>query len=220
VQEGTRRNLRLARYLLGIMTLNRMIAPNSRGRAFVTFELLFVSGCLALSGIAAFFLATLLHFGWLASISLVLAVVVVVLLLLRWVFTSQRRRDRFLRIFKGAVLVVLALYLLAYIIDSSLGGYSLAPERDGKNRFKPEFGGLSITDAILWQPRFGHQSLGRLDFWGAVFSPLIAVDRAVFHHTHYMMDAEFENWLKSLPASKVQPQFRDKFIQQSKKPSA
>lgn len=106
---------------------------------------------------------------------------------------------------------VLILYLLAYVLNSSLGGYWLAPGRDGRDRFAPEFGGLSMTDAIMWQPRFGHCSLGHLDRAGVFFGLLIEIDQRYVHKTHYITDPNYEAWIRGLPRSKVHPTFRDQF---------
>src|SRR3954467_2231019 len=96
----------------------------------------------------------------------------------------------------------IGIYLIAYIANSSLGGYWLEPARDGRHRFVPEFGGLSLTDAIMWQPRLGHCALGRLDGTGLFFAPLIQIDQRCFHKTHYLSDYQFKEWIEQLPRSK------------------
>ena len=130
----------------------------------------------------------------------------------------QNRRGEFRKILK-CVLLALAIYVVAYIVNSSVGGYWLIPDRDGHVRFKQEFGGLSMTVAIMWQPRFGHSALGQLDFLGAFFGPLIAVDRAWIHPTHHLTDDDFDGWLRALPASKVHPKFREEFARERAKSS-
>jgi hypothetical protein len=111
----------------------------------------------------------------------------------------------------GIVCVVLGVYLLAYILNSYSGGYWLQLSRDGKDRFAPEFGGLSLTDAIMWQPRFGHYSLGSVDRLGFVFIIPIQIDQACFHKTHYLSDTNYKAWADQLHRSKVHPTFRDEF---------
>jgi hypothetical protein len=123
----------------------------------------------------------------------------------------QNRRERITKWLAGILGSVLSLYLLAYILNSSLGGYWLAPARDGRDRFAPEFGGMSITDAIMWQPRFGHWCLGHLDRAGVFFVPLIQIDQRYFHKTHYITDPNYEAWIRRLPRSKVHPTFLDGF---------
>jgi len=66
----------------------------------------------------------------------------------------------------------------------------------------------------MWQPRFGHCSLGNADSLGIAFVPLIQIDQAWFHRTHYLSDTNFDVWLQSLPGSKVHPRFRQEFVKQ------
>src|SRR5689334_18517389 len=107
----------------------------------------------------------------------------------------QNRRAKFTKILKAAS-IALVIYIVAYIINSAGGGYWMIPSRDGQVRFKQEFGGMAMTVAIMWQPRFGHSALGQLDFFGAVFGPLIALDRAWIHRTHSLPDDDFDVWLR------------------------
>jgi hypothetical protein len=130
-----------------------------------------------------------------------------------------KRRDKLKKIAKG-VLLAFAIYMVAYVVNSASGGYWMIPGRDGHVRFKPEFGGLSMTVAIMWQPRFGHNALGHLDFFGAFFGPLIALDRAWVHPTHNLTDDDFDAWLNTLPASKVHPMHREKFVGERAKTTA
>jgi hypothetical protein len=125
--------------------------------------------------------------------------------------TPQNLRLRFTKWLARILLGVLGLYLLAYVLNSSLGGYWLAPARDGRDRFAPQFGGLSITDAIMWQPRSGRCSMGYLDRTGALFIPLIEIDQRFFHKTHYITDPNYESWIRRLTRSKVHPVFRQEF---------
>ncbi|TAL05060.1 MAG: hypothetical protein EPO07_04170 [Verrucomicrobia bacterium] len=128
----------------------------------------------------------------------------------------QKRRKIFRNVVSG-VSVVLAVYVVAYILNSAGGGYWMIPSRDGHVRFKSEFGGLSMTVAIMWQPRFGNNALGQLDCYGTFFGPLILLDQAWIHPTHYLTDDGFDAWLKQLPPSKVHPRFREEFVRERTK---
>ena len=130
----------------------------------------------------------------------------------------QNRRAKFTKILK-AVSIALAIYVVAYIVNSAAGGYWMIPGRDGQVRYKQEFGGLSMTVAIMWQPRFGHSALGHLDFFGTFFGPLVALDRAWIHPTHNLTDDDFDSWLRALPTSKVHPKFREEFVRERAKPA-
>lgn len=117
-------------------------------------------------------------------------------------------------------MLALAVYVVAYVLNSAAGGYWMIPGRDGRVRFKPEFGGLSMTVAIMWQPRFGHNALGQSDYLGAFFGPLILLDRAWIHPTHNLIDDDFDAWLEDLPPSKVHPKFRGEFVRERAKTAA
>ena len=131
----------------------------------------------------------------------------------------QKRRKMFHNVVKALALWC-GIYVVAYVLNSALGGYWLAPSRDGHFRFKQEFGGFSMTVAIMWQPRFGHNALEHLDYLGFLFEPLILLDRAWVHPTHYLIDDDFDSWLKQLPPSKVHPKFREDFVRDRVKPTA
>lgn len=124
---------------------------------------------------------------------------------------AQRLR-KFLKEFPKTLGILLTVYVLAYVLNSAGGGYWLQPRMDGTHRYKPEFGGLAFMDAILWEPRFGRNALGDLDYLGCLFEPLIWADRKWLHTTHYLDDDEFDAWIKRLPVSKVHPIWRDDFV--------
>ena len=69
-----------------------------------------------------------------------------------------------------------------------------------------------MTVAILWQPRFGHNALGETDYLGTLFEPLITLDRAWIHKTHYAIEKDFDGWFDHLTVSKVHPRWRDEFV--------
>jgi len=124
---------------------------------------------------------------------------------------DQKPRARITKWLARILSGVLGLYLLTYVVNSVLGGYWLAPGTDGQHRFAEELGGLSIADAIIWQPRFGHCCLGHLDRAGVFFVPLIQIDQRYVHKTHYITDPNYEAWIRKLPRLKVHPEFRQKF---------
>ena len=128
-------------------------------------------------------------------------------------------RDKLKKLIKS-LSIIFAIYVVAYVVNSVAGGYWMAPSRDGHVRFKPEFGALSVRVAIMWQPRIGHNALGQLDYFGFLFEPLILLDRAWVHPTHYMIDDSFNAWLHALPPSKVHPVFREEFIRERAKTAA
>jgi hypothetical protein len=123
----------------------------------------------------------------------------------------RKRKDKIVNRVALILWGMVGLYLLAYLVDSALGGYWLIPARDGRDHFLPELGGLSITDAIIWQPRFGHCELGHTDRAGLFFLPLFQIDQKWFHATHYLVDENYEKWIQGLPRSKVHPRFREVF---------
>ena len=122
-------------------------------------------------------------------------------------------RQRIVRRVAQLLVGVWLIYIGAYVLNSHLGGYWMEFERDGKDRFAPELGGLSLTDAVMWQPRFGHCSLGNIDSMGIAFVPLIQIDQAWFHRTHYLSDTNFEVWVQGLAVSEMHPRFRREFIE-------
>jgi hypothetical protein len=101
-------------------------------------------------------------------------------------------------------------YVVSYIADSAFGGYWLQPERDGNHRLH---GGLSLHTAILWQPAYGYCASYNSDFLGAVFSPLVALDRAWVHPTMYVTDDSTFEWIRhQARPSHIHPHFRSEFI--------
>jgi hypothetical protein len=107
-----------------------------------------------------------------------------------------------------ALAICVFIYVFSYVLNSFFGGYWLIPERDGRDKYSF---GLSITDAILWQPRFGHEALGDLDLSGAFYTPLIRLDREFIHPTMYLSDETFEK-ISNLKISQVHPHWRDEFL--------
>jgi hypothetical protein len=108
-----------------------------------------------------------------------------------------------------ALAICMFIYVFSYAFNSFFGGYWLIPERDGKDKYSF---GLSITDAILWQPRFGHEAFGDLDFCGTFYMPLIWFDRKFIHQTIHLSDEDFGQKFSSLTVAQVHPHWRDDFL--------
>ena len=105
--------------------------------------------------------------------------------------------------------VCVFIYVVSYILNSFLGGYWLVPEMDGRDRL----GGFwALHTAIMWQPRFGHEAMGHLDYLGALYTPLIQLDRKLIHPTIYISDDKGEKKISNLKASEVHPHWRDEFL--------
>lgn len=105
--------------------------------------------------------------------------------------------------------ICVSIYVVSYILNSFFGGYWLIPERDGRDRF---YFGLSMTTAIMWQPLFGHEALGHLDYVGALYTPLIRFDRKFIHPTIYISDDAGNQKLSNLKVSQVHSHWRDEFL--------
>ena len=106
-------------------------------------------------------------------------------------------------------LVLPVSYILAYVLNSLCGGYWLYPVRDGKHLWPH---GLSMHDAIQWQPRFGYVERYDRDFLGTVFFPLIRIDQMHWHRTYYMADeGDFYYVSRDMSPSLVHPKFREEY---------
>ncbi len=99
-------------------------------------------------------------------------------------------------------------YVFIYALNSSLGGYWLDIEPDGR-RYAKEF---SVSPEIRWQPRIGYSGWHEGDFVGWIFHPLVALDQKYWHPTKDEMDSTYEKWFDSeLKVSQVHPKFRARF---------
>jgi hypothetical protein len=104
---------------------------------------------------------------------------------------KARRRKRL--IVRVVIAVCLAVaYVGSYVALSAAGDYR--PSQSGKLRY---FGGLSVTDCDHWQPKFmwwepfrdvSGKDASRGDILGYFYSPLIRVDRAWRHPSHYLSE--------------------------------
>lgn len=88
---------------------------------------------------------------------------------------------------KAALCILLiAIYLGSYIILSMRGEYQMT--MSGKRRY---FGWLAMMDMCKWTPYgvtcevyigpTGEKEIGRLNFLGALYSPLVWIDRTYIH---------------------------------------
>jgi hypothetical protein len=105
---------------------------------------------------------------------------------------KPRPRKRRLR---RALLVACALsvlYVGSYAALSAAGDYNAS--QTGRLRY---FGGLSVTDVYHWQPKLAYwepfhdvygRDTSRGDLPGYFYSPLIRLDRARWHPSHYLFD--------------------------------
>lgn len=84
-------------------------------------------------------------------------------------------------------------------------------ERDGKHL---GLSGLSVIDAVQWQPLYGYHSKWTSDRLGRIFAPMVIIDRQFFHHTHYIFDDDFFEWIKSISPTQVHPTHREEFAAQ------
>ena len=75
--------------------------------------------------------------------------------------------------------LLLVCYISSYVFLSATGHYMSYPTASGHLRFKDV--GLAIRDRALWEPR--GTVLTSIDFnvLGAVYSPLILIDRYCWH---------------------------------------
>ena len=103
-----------------------------------------------------------------------------------------------MNIMKLAAIVVsfIIAYLIGYIVNSALGGYSKYPEMDGRDRYS---GSISMANAIKWKPVLGDWLVHDGDAWGYIFYPMLMWDRGNWHKTHYITDKDFFEWAKTVP---------------------
>ncbi|MDF1746485.1 MAG: hypothetical protein P1V19_22500 [Gimesia sp.] len=94
------------------------------------------------------------------------------------------------------IFISLSIYVVTYIILSSLGGYYY--NQSGKVRYRSI--GLSVSDITTWNPKgcwyqakFKNTKgiyVSRGNDLGYVFSPLIILDRKYFHPTQILIEPE------------------------------
>jgi len=89
------------------------------------------------------------------------------------------------------------------------GGYWLAYEMDGRDRWSF---GLATMDSIMWQPRFGREAIGQIDFLGLVYTPLVRLDRKFMHPSMRISDKDFAERFSGLKVSQIHPHWRDEFL--------
>ena len=96
----------------------------------------------------------------------------------------------------GIVVALIVVYVVGYIINSSMGWYGRNPEMDGRDRYT---GSISMANAIKWKPMLGDWLVHDGDAWGYIFYPMIKWDRKYWHKTHYVTDKDFFEWAKTVP---------------------
>ncbi|MDR3404348.1 MAG: hypothetical protein P4L99_17750 [Chthoniobacter sp.] len=106
------------------------------------------------------------------------------------------------------------LYVGSFALDSHCGGYWNQLEQDGYDRWSF---GLSLPTAVLWQPRLGYWAPYRSDWLGALYSPLIRLDRRFIHPSRYVTDPKFLEWSKATAVAEWHPTFRAE-IQSARQP--
>ena len=111
------------------------------------------------------------------------------------------------------IFVACVFYILSYVFDSYFGGYWLKPEMDGSVRYVPNAGGFALPVSIMWQPRYGHDSVGHTDLLGWIYAPLILLDRNFIHPTKNMVLDEQGTWkwLHHTSSDQIHPFFRKEF---------
>ena len=115
-----------------------------------------------------------------------------------------------------ALVLLLLLYVVSFALNTYSGGYWDRPERDGHDRYSF---GLSMSTAVLWQPRFGYWTPFRSDWLGTFYSPLIRLDRKFLHPTRYLSDPSFDSWVEASAVSDWHPRFRTAILEaRSQKP--
>ena len=119
------------------------------------------------------------------------------------------RKTAFWRKFLYALIISCLLYVVSYFADSFCGGYWLIVENDRHDRYSF---GLAMPTAMLWQPRYGHESLGYSDLFGSLYTPLVRLDRKFIHPTIYISDKGGFEKASNLPVSQVHPDFRDGYV--------
>ena len=116
---------------------------------------------------------------------------------------SKSKVYKVLRIICGYAMI----YFLSYVADSYFGGYWLRPEMDGRDRIV-----FAMQNAVMWQPRFGHESIGHQDFLGFLYTPLLRLDRKFVHATLYTTEDAGNKKLNAMKLSQVHPYWRDEFV--------
>ncbi len=91
---------------------------------------------------------------------------------------TGRGRKTLLKKLPALLWCFLGLYLLSYFILTLLGGYSEFLSRSGAIRYGF---GMNAADIREWQPRGVIKYSGRCNFPGAMYAPLVDIDRRFWH---------------------------------------
>jgi hypothetical protein len=73
-------------------------------------------------------------------------------------------------------------YVLTYLVLTSNGQYNDRLTVSGKRRYSF---GLAIPDVRVWQPKYARLSPTGINFLGYFFSPLIYLDRWLWHQDQF-----------------------------------
>ena len=123
--------------------------------------------------------------------------------------STAKRKGMTWRQFFKVIIFSFLVYAGTYVVNSFCGGYWLIPEMDGHDRYSF---GLAMPTGVMWQPRFGHHAIGRENYLGVLYEPLILVDRRFVHQTIYLSDKNGFDRITHLPISRVHPEFRDDYV--------
>jgi hypothetical protein len=82
----------------------------------------------------------------------------------------------------------------------------MKPDRDGRDKYSM---GLSMPNAVMFQPRVGYHTPFGGEILGMFYAPLIRLDRRFFHPTRYLSDEGTWEWAQSLPIDGMHPSFRE-----------
>jgi hypothetical protein len=74
--------------------------------------------------------------------------------------------------------VICVLYFGSYVLLSTLGKYDDRLDTTGKTKF---VWGFSVPDIQIWQPKFLMLRSNNYNYGGLVYSPLIQLDRLLWH---------------------------------------
>ncbi|MDB5387993.1 MAG: hypothetical protein JWM11_3639 [Planctomycetaceae bacterium] len=103
------------------------------------------------------------------------------------------------------VVAAIVAYVASYGCNSYMGGYWLEPDWHHSVHWHPS--------TYYWQPQIGHFAFRfkQSDWTGIAYSPLISIDRALFHPSLIMGDPNAMVRLDKLREDQVHPAWRKWF---------
>jgi hypothetical protein len=108
----------------------------------------------------------------------------------------------------SCLFVALLVWVAIYIVNSYNGGYDL--KFDSHRVYDPLEGTFKYSVEMKWRPFMGRSDSHGTDVVGAVFSPLISLDRRFVHRSIDVNSDEGLRRVKELPLDLVHPSDRDK----------